>query len=681
MKRIARLVALLAAVLGVVLALAPARALAAPYPARSEIYIDGAYLSEGAPSGVTYYDSYGELVLTNYTGGPIQVYAQDYGDRDLTITLVGTNTIYASGSDQRGAAVANVTGDSNILIYSADPNGMLDIKSTYSGSGDFYWGILVGGNITISGTADVRISMDGASRAALICKGIYSSGGAVTVKDSAQLSVGMRVNDAKQCAGIGLSAASNAAFVVSTNRNVYIDLSNCSVMGDSSSAANYPPYTVGIHVNKSIDPLVLSKCPKLTIYATHVYHKVQGNAYGDPNKSGYLLSSGSGSYVYSITESGKTSVFDLNLDWDPSYSEVFWGGPCVSPVSVRDGAIELVLGTDYTITYTPNNIDAGQVLMHIHGIGSYTGDFQFGGFGILPRSIFDCDVSAIPTQYLGSSGECQPKPVVTYNGMTLVEGVDYTLGYANNSSVTSNAQCYISGMGNYEEIRMVPFQIKASSGPYRITVTGGMAKDDGASTITQSKSGEIVNLVPDPAPAGKQFGYWLITPKTVQVDQYGGFVMPAGNVTAKAVYITVSQPTGGPMYRLYNQWTYEHFYTASVTERDNLMKAGWTYEDIGWWAPSSGDPVYRLYNPWAPGGDHHYTTSWNEYMTCINAGWRGEGVGWYSEPDKIEPIYREYNPYETAHNHNYTGNRSEHDYLISVGWRDEGIGWYGTAYG
>ena len=39
------------------------------------------------------------------------------------------------------------------------------------------------------------------------------------------------------------------------------------------------------------------------------------------------------------------------------------------------------------------------------------------------------------------------------------------------------------------------------------------------------------------------------------------------------------------MYRMYNRYSGEHFYTGSVTERDSLRTAGWNYEGVGWMAP------------------------------------------------------------------------------------------------
>jgi hypothetical protein len=81
------------------------------------------------------------------------------------------------------------------------------------------------------------------------------------------------------------------------------------------------------------------------------------------------------------------------------------------------------------------------------------------------------------------------------------------------------------------------------------------------------------------------------------------------------------------MQRLYNPNSGEHFYTASEFERDALVATGWSYEGVGWTAPSEGEPVFRLYNAFA--GDHHYTTSAGERDALVAVGWNYEGEGWY----------------------------------------------------
>lgn len=134
------------------------------------------------------------------------------------------------------------------------------------------------------------------------------------------------------------------------------------------------------------------------------------------------------------------------------------------------------------------------------------------------------------------------------------------------------------------------------------------------------------------------------------------------------------------MNRLYNPNSGEHFYTASTTERDRLVKLGWNDEGVGWVAPqTSGTPVYRLYNPNA--GDHFYTMSANEKDGLVAVGWNDEGIGWYSADEKgtCAALYREYNPNATTATHNFTLSVDEHVGLVDLGWRAEGAAWYGVA--
>ncbi len=135
------------------------------------------------------------------------------------------------------------------------------------------------------------------------------------------------------------------------------------------------------------------------------------------------------------------------------------------------------------------------------------------------------------------------------------------------------------------------------------------------------------------------------------------------------------------MYRLYNKWTGEHFYTANADEQKGLVKIGWTDEGTGWFAPkTSSTPVYRLYNPYVEGGDHHYTMSADEKDACVKAGWSYEGIAWYSADTSDEgarPLYRQYNPNEQTGTHNYTLSEDEAKKVVAAGWNNEGTAWYG----
>ncbi len=170
-------------------------------------------------------------------------------------------------------------------------------------------------------------------------------------------------------------------------------------------------------------------------------------------------------------------------------------------------------------------------------------------------------------------------------------------------------------------------------------------------------------------------------------------VTGAGNYTgtAKATFTIEAAPEPGPkpepgpepsgdvvMHRLYNPWSYEHFYTSDDEEFEGLVALGWEDEGLGWVSPAVSDmPVFRLYNPYN-GGDHHYTASTQEVTSLSSAGWDFEGVGWYSADESGTPVFREYNPNELARNHNYTTDEAEHDGLVALGWHDEEIAWYGV---
>ncbi|WP_248922183.1 InlB B-repeat-containing protein [Olsenella intestinalis] len=182
--------------------------------------------------------------------------------------------------------------------------------------------------------------------------------------------------------------------------------------------------------------------------------------------------------------------------------------------------------------------------------------------------------------------------------------------------------------------------------------------------------------------AGRDFD--VTYESNVEVGTARAIVTFKGNYagTASATFeILKPRDTGQVMYRLYNPYSGEHFYTASPLERDAVAAAGWSYEGVGWVAPvEEGEPVYRLYNPY--GGDHHYTLSAGERDVLVTAGWNYEGVGWLSCPEDdqgAQPVWRQYNPYARTGSHNFTTSMGEHVALCEMGWRGEGVAWYGLA--
>ena len=132
------------------------------------------------------------------------------------------------------------------------------------------------------------------------------------------------------------------------------------------------------------------------------------------------------------------------------------------------------------------------------------------------------------------------------------------------------------------------------------------------------------------------------------------------------------------LYRLYNPYTHEHFFTAETVENDNLVRLGWKSEGgVGYiYKHAEKGGVYRLYNPST--GEHHYTMNEDEVANCVKAGWKNEGVKWFSAQNKevtLNKLYSMYNPYEKKFYHHYTADAKEIEQMVKAGWRKEEVKW------
>lgn len=284
-------------------------------------------------------------------------------------------------------------------------------------------------------------------------------------------------------------------------------------------------------------------------------------------------------------------------------------------------------------------------------------------------------VSATGMPYTGK----EIRPDITVDipyGPVLTEGEDYTVGYKNNVNA-GTATIIVTGTGNYYGTLQTTFTINKATP--NVTAPKGLT----------AKVGQTLSDVKLPARYS-----WIASGTSVGsvgTHSFKARYLPSDTKNYDDVVldvdVTVSEDKQTPqpavskvtMYRLYNPWTGEHFYTSDAGERDNLKNIGWNDEGVGWTAPSkSNTPVYRLYNKYVPGGDHHYTTSASERDNLVKAGWSYEGAGWYSDDSKSVPLYRQYNPYALTGTHNYTTSKDENDNLVKLGWKGEGVGWYGV---
>ena len=110
--------------------------------------------------------------------------------------------------------------------------------------------------------------------------------------------------------------------------------------------------------------------------------------------------------------------------------------------TVKDGSKVLVLGTDYTVTYSDNvkacDKDAAEnaptvTIKAVEGHKFYVGE-NSKTFTIRKKTLEDGFMSKVADlTYNGKAQE--PAPTLTYDGITLVEGKDYVFSYINNKDV------------------------------------------------------------------------------------------------------------------------------------------------------------------------------------------------------------------------------------------------------
>ena len=96
---------------------------------------------------------------------------------------------------------------------------------------------------------------------------------------------------------------------------------------------------------------------------------------------------------------------------------------------------------------------------------TYDGETYTGSMNVTVSrvSISSSDVTYTIPACSYEIGGVTPKPVLKYNGQTLVEGTDYEITrYGSNTYITTNAYAYLTGLGNFTGTRYAYFSITKS---------------------------------------------------------------------------------------------------------------------------------------------------------------------------------------------------------------------------
>lgn len=184
-----------------------------------------------------------------------------------------------------------------------------------------------------------------------------------------------------------------------------------------------------------------------------------------------------GWYFGGITVTGKgnfTGSMGLNLYVDARdiadatvsglSGATYTGSTIAEEPTVTVDGVTLTKDTDYTLSWS-DNVNAGTATVTVTGAGNYTGSTT-ATYAIMARDIGTATRSLSPTQvtYDPSTGT-HPTLTLTYNGIALKEGTDYTVSwptYGSTGSVGSKTFS-VTGKGNFSRAVSGTYDVVAAS--------------------------------------------------------------------------------------------------------------------------------------------------------------------------------------------------------------------------
>lgn len=207
-------------------------------------------------------------------------------------------------------------------------------------------------------------------------------------------------------------------------------------------------------------------------------------AYDDNTDAGEatVTVTGTGEYTGTVTKKftiNPKDIADLQME---GKDKVYRGSPINADVNMYYNGIKLERSKDYRVKDYINNENVGTASATVKGIGNYTGERTMT-FEISAKNIYELsytpDLSQKTYTYTGQA----LKPQVTFNftvtgkqsavlgQKTLVEGVDYTITYADNKKV-GVAGVMVIGKGNFSGSRIMSFKIRPQDTKLKKLVKG-----------------------------------------------------------------------------------------------------------------------------------------------------------------------------------------------------------------
>ncbi len=148
----------------------------------------------------------------------------------------------------------------------------------------------------------------------------------------------------------------------------------------------------------------------------------------------------------------------------------------INNIIVKIGEISLQYAVHYTIAFSSENLQDTRYLIDVgekeFTIQPRTGNNNITGskdsqFTVISRSLEDCELNLITKKYTYTGEDIEPEYMLTYNGIPLREGIDYSILYNGDHKNCGNVSCTIiapttDGM-NFEGSLSLEFTIEQAT--------------------------------------------------------------------------------------------------------------------------------------------------------------------------------------------------------------------------
>ena len=159
--------------------------------------------------------------------------------------------------------------------------------------------------------------------------------------------------------------------------------------------------------------------------------------------------SGTVTYNFEITEINISSVTCAEI------SDIVFDGTEHKIVPTLTYNSNVLTDDDYTCEYQRSGVvtedwtKVGTIDIVIRGTGNFTGNFTVS-YNITQKDLGDSNVviTIVSSTIIYTGSQIQPEIQVDFNGMTLVEGVDYNITYGDNINVSTGGTITIEAVSN-----------------------------------------------------------------------------------------------------------------------------------------------------------------------------------------------------------------------------------------